>query len=214
MCRLNKLGIRFSPQKQQALVDGDTSGAVLNPFFVLAAQSLGMHLCEGMDNSPAMVRLQARHVQSSLELLAEILGGRDLELKAQVALWVAAGSLIMRLSDLTYPYIERACEAVNSAGLQFIPTYGRPPEYTESLHEKLSVLSQIIYFENYLFLTCGGANPTMTARIEEEFRCRLQVRFVRSLRLAFCTKRSLTGRIPSVVQNLSVDDAHANYPTG
>lgn len=155
---------------------GDTSGTVLNPFFIFAAQSMGMHLCEGMDNLPAMVPLQARHVQRSLELLAEILAGRDLELKAQVALWVAAGSLIMRLTDLTQPYIERACEAVNAAGLRFIPTYGRPPEYTEDLHEKLSVLSQIIYFENYLFLTCGGAEPTMTARIEEEFTCRLQVR--------------------------------------
>lgn len=164
-------------------MDGDTSGATLDPFFIFAAQALGMHLCKGMDNSPAMIRLQARHVQRSLELLAEVLRGSDLELKAQVALWVVAGSLIMRLSSLTHPYIGKACEAVNAAGLQFIPTYGRPPEFTEGLHEKFSILSQVIYFENYSFLTCGGATPTMTARIEEEFRCRLQVQPPSSLPL-------------------------------
>ena len=170
-----------------------------------------MHLCEGVDTLPAMIRLQARHIQRSLELLADILGGRDLELKAQVALWVAAGSLIMRLSDFTHPYIERACTAVDAAGLQFIPTYGQPPEYSEDLHEKLSVLSQIIYFENFLFLTCGGAEPRMTARIEKEFRHRLQVR-PSSSPLTFRIQRYLIGCIPGVVQNLSIDHAHPKYP--
>ena len=170
-----------------------------------------MHLCEGMDNLSTMVHLQARHIQRSLELLAEVFRGRDLELKAQVALWVAAGSLIMRLSDLTHPYIVRACATVEAAGLQFVPTYGRPPEYSEALHEKLSVLTQIIYFENFLFLTCGGAEPTMSARIEKEFRDRLQVRTA-SIPLVFCTQSSLIGCVPGVVQNLSLDYAHAKCP--
>jgi len=158
-----------------------------------------MYLCEGMDNSPAMIRLQARYIQKSLELLADVLSGHDWELKAQVALWVVAGSIIMRLDDVIHRYIERACAAVGAAGLQFIPTYGRPPDYSEDLHERLSVLSQIIYFENFSFLTCGGAGPTMTARIEEEFRHRLQVRLASSLPLAFRIQCSLTGRIPGVV---------------
>jgi len=135
-----------------------------------------MYFCEGMDGSFAMIRLQAKYVQRSLELLAEVSKERDWELRAQVALWVTAGSIIMRLSHITSPYIEKSCEAVNTAGLQFIPTYGRPPAFSEALHEKLSVLSQIIYFENFSFLTCGGAEPTMTARIEREFGHRLQVR--------------------------------------
>jgi len=105
----------------------------------------------------------------------EVSEGRDWELRAQVALWIVAGSIVMRMSRITFQYIEKSCETVNTAGLQFIPTYGRPPEFSEDLHEKLSVLSQIIYFENFLFLTCGGAEPTMTARIEREFRHRLQV---------------------------------------
>jgi len=122
-----------------------------------------------------MAQLQARYVQKSLELLAEISGEPHWELRAQVALWITAGSLIMRLAHLTPLYIKKSCEAVDTGGLQFIPTYGRPPPYSEDLHEKLSVLSQIIYFENFWFLTSGGAAPTMTARIEGEFRHKLQV---------------------------------------
>ena len=142
-----------------------------------------MHFCEGMDNSFAMIRLQARHLQASLEYLADIIRGRDWELRAQVALWVAAGSFILPFENIAALNIRKSCEAINTAGLQFIPTYGRPPEFSEHLHEKLSILSQAIYFENFLFLTCGGAEPTMTARIENEFRYQLQVGSTSSYRL-------------------------------
>ena len=172
---MNKIGLRFSSEKQQALLRGDTSGAVLNPFFICASQSLGMFFCEGMDSSPTMIHLQARYMQSTLESLAEIFQGRDWELRALVAVWVISGSILLSADHLIPLYVERSCEAVNTAKLQFVPTYGRPPEFSEDLHEKLSVLSQIIYFENFLFLTCGGAEPTMTAKLEKEFRYRLQV---------------------------------------
>ena len=139
-----------------------------------------MHLGEDMGNSPTMIRLQAKNIQRSLESLVDTFKGHDWELIAQVALWVTAGSMAMRLSHIAHAYIKKCCDIINRAGLQFIPTYGRPPEFSEDLHEKLSVLSQAIYFENFLFLTCGGAEPTMTTRIEKEFRHRLQVRFAPS----------------------------------
>ena len=137
-----------------------------------------MHFCEGMDDSPVMIRIQARHLQVSLEWLVDILKGHDWELRAQVALWVTAGSFILPFDNITLPYIQRSCEAIDAGGLQFIPAYGRPQEFSDDLHERLSVLSQVIYFENFLFLTCGGAEPTMTARIEKEFRHQLQVQSV------------------------------------
>ena len=175
------MGIRFTPEKQRALSGGDTSGTVIHPFFIYAAQSIGTHLCEGVDRSPAVIKLHARYVQTSLELLAEISEGRDWELKAQVMLWVASGSIVMRLGNLTASYIEKSCDAIDAGGLQLVPTYGRPPAYSEDLHEKLSALSQIIYFENFIFLTCGGPEPVRTARIEREFRQQLQVSALRSL---------------------------------
>lgn len=211
---MNKLGIRFSSERQQALLRGDISGAVINPFFIYAAQSLGMYFCEGVDNSPAMIRLHAKHVQMCFEFIADIFKGHDWELKAQVALWVTAGSIVLPYEGLTLPYIQKSCEAVNIAGLRFIPMYGRPPDFSEELHEKLSVLSQVIYFENFLFLTWGGPEPTMTARIEKEFRHQLQVLPPTSPSFASRAKRSLIGSIPSIVQNLPVDHAYTSYSAG
>ena len=176
LCRLNKMGVLFTSRKQQALLRGDTSGTIIHPFFIPAAQSLGMHFCEGMDDSPAMIRLQARHLQTCLELVADVFKRCDRELIARVALWIVAGSFILPFDTVLPQYLEKGCEAIDGAGLRFIPTYGRPPEFSEDLHEKLSLLSQAIYLENFVFLTCGGAEPTMTARLEKEFRHQLQVR--------------------------------------
>lgn len=153
------------------------SGAVIHPFFIPAAHSLGMHFSEGVDLSPSMIKLHARYVQRSLELLTEVATGRDWELQAQVSLWIIIGSIIMRLSHVTSPYLKKGCEAVDKGGLRFIPVYGRPPPLSDDVHERLAVLTQIIYFENFLFLTRGGAHPTMTTRIEKEFRHQLQVGF-------------------------------------
>ena len=214
LCRLNKLGTRFCSEKQQALLRGDTSGTVIEPFFIHAAQSLGMHFCEDVGSSPPMIRLQAKNVQRSLESLVDTFKGQDWELIAQVALWVAAGSIAMRLGHITHAYIKKSCEAIDTARLRFIPTYGRPPEFSEHLHEKLSVLSQTIYFENFLFLACGGAEPTLTARIEKEFRHRLQVRSASSWLFTPRVHRSLAGSLSGIVQHLSVDHAHADHLVG
>ena len=167
-----------------------------------------------MDDSSAMIRHHARHLQTCLEMFMDILRGHDWELKAQTALWVTAVSIILPITELALPVIQKSCEAINTGGLRFIPTYGRPPEFSEDLHEKLSVLSQVIYFENFFFLTCGGAEPTMTARIEKEFRHRLQVRLASSSSFISCVQRVPIGSLSGVVQNLSVDYAYARHSTG
>ena len=172
---MNKLGIRLTPEKQQAVLRGDTSGTVIHPFFIFCAQALGMYFCEGMDDSLSMIRLQARYLQMSFESLAEIFKGPYWDLKVQVALWIITGSITLTADNFIFSYMQKSCEVINAAGLRFIPAHGRPPEFSEDLHERLSVLSQVIYFENFLFLTCGRAEPTMAARIENEFRYQLPV---------------------------------------
>jgi Holliday junction resolvasome RuvABC ATP-dependent DNA helicase subunit len=65
---------------------------------------------------------------------------------------------------------------MNAADLRFIPVFGRSPELTEEVQERFAVLSQILYTENYLALVIDRSAPTMTARIEQEFRHELPVR--------------------------------------
>lgn len=215
MCKLHKLGIRFTPRKQQALLRGDTSGAILNPFFIYAAQSVGLDFCEDVNKSPAMIRLQAKYFQRASELLVEIFKGCNWELRAQAALWVTAGSIIMRLTHITPLYIGKSCEAADMAGLQFIPTYGQPPALSEDIQERSSVLSQIIYFENFWFLACGGAEPTMTARIEREFRQKLQVSTACHLiTFTLYIQHLVVEGLPGIVQYLPIDHAHASHFVG
>ena len=211
LCRLNKMGILFTSQKQQALLRGDTSGTIIHPLFISAAQSLGMNFCKGVGDLPVMIKRQARHMQRALELFVDIFKGHDLELIARAALWVVAGAIIMPVTRLNPLHIKRSCEAIETAGLRFIPTYGRPPEFSEDLHERLSLLSQAIYFENYLFLTYGGVEPTMTARLEKEFRHQLQVRSGSLPLVTLHAQHVPTGGLSGVVQDMSVDHADSDH---
>ena len=127
-----------------------------------------------------MVRLRAKYGQLALEQLAEINKGIDPSLKVHACLYTATISLYGRWFNISRTYLTKACIALNAAKLQFIPDVGRPSGLTEDVHERLAMLSQVIYFEHYLFLAVDGLEPKMTARIEKEFRLELQVR-VRSL---------------------------------
>ena len=62
--------------------------------------------------------------------------------------------------------------------MQFIPASGRPPELTEEVQERLAVLSQLVYLENYLFLAVDRMKPNMTVRLEREFQREFQVRII------------------------------------
>jgi len=48
---MNKLGVYFGAEKQEALFRRDTSNAVVNPYFIYGCQAIGMHFCEALDLS-------------------------------------------------------------------------------------------------------------------------------------------------------------------
>ena len=155
---------------------GDTSNAIVHPFFVPAMVALGMHLRPDGGDSPMMVRLHAKHAQSCFEQIVEISTGSDATLQTQALLCVATTSLHGRWFEHSRRYLTKACIALNAAKLRFVPATGHPPELTEDVYEELAVLSQTIYLENYMFLAVDGIEPKMAVRIEKEFRHELQVR--------------------------------------
>jgi hypothetical protein len=186
---MKKMGAYLAPRKQEALVNGDMSGAIVHPYFVHKVASFGMHYSAIVIDSPPMVLLHARCIQSFWEELANILQGNDSNLKVQSLLFLIAGCVFVRFPRMAGFYLWKACKIMNAAGLRFIPRYGHPPPYSDEVHEKSTVLSQIIWMENYLFLTCDGAKPKLTTRIEEEFRNELPVSFwvfLRAYRVLKC----------------------------
>ena len=158
-----------------ALLHGDVSGTVLDLAFVYGVQAVGMMYCIGTDDSPAMVRFHARRAQMAWEALAELFRGTDYRTIVQAAVLVASSHVYMCLPQTALLYIQKTCEFIRAGDLQFVPTCGRPPEFSEELHETLAALSQVIYWANYLFLMCRGPEPRATASLEREFRQDLPV---------------------------------------
>jgi hypothetical protein len=127
------------------------------------------------DDTPAMVRFHARRVQTAWEATADLFKGKEYRASAHFATAVAAGSVYLRMPQLALLYIQECCGFVQAGNLRFVPTYGRPPEFSDDLHEILVALSQTMYWANYLFLMCGGPEPHATAKLEKEFRQELPV---------------------------------------
>ena len=171
----SKLGIHLTREKQEALLRGDTSSTMIHPIFVYQACSYGMFFVQDFIHTSPALHLQARYSQLVWEELANIQKGNDDGLKVQAMLSICTCCLVLRWINFARQYIQKACRIINSKNLQFIPMYGQPPEYSEEVREKTTILSQSIYFENYLFLVCGGPEPRLTAKIEKEFRHELQV---------------------------------------
>jgi len=176
LLRLRLFGIYLPGPKQDAVLRGDISNAVVSPFFVHALAGLGMYFCARVEHTPAMVLLRAKHAQRAAEQLAEINMGSDRDLAVQVALSYVAMSIHARWLSPARQWLAKTCISLNAANLRFIPAVGRPSRLTEDIRERIVALSQVIYMGSYMFLAVDGTEPMMTARIENEFRRDLQVR--------------------------------------
>ena len=176
LLRLPKLGIKLSSKKLDAFIRGDQSGAVLDRAFVCGAHVLGMLFSQDVDDSPGVtIRRHARRGQIAWECLAELFQSKNYAVTALAVMKVAASYILIRMTHPSILYIQKSCDAIEAGNLQFVPTSGRPPEFSEDLHELLVTLSQTMYWSNYLFLMRGGPEPHATARLEKEFRVDLPV---------------------------------------
>ena len=177
LCELHRLGLYFTQEKQEAILRGDTSNSVVHSNFVDGALVMGMYFC-APEETPAMVRLQARYVQRAWESLIHLSQTNQERDKAQALVRVAHSSIILGLNAPAQLYFLKAYKIIEKAKLRFLPEYGLPPEFSDQVREEVSVLSQAIYLENFLYLALGGPAPIKTVGLEREFRFDLQVRTV------------------------------------
>lgn len=173
--RLPKLGVKLTHKKLNAFVRGDQSGTVLNRGFVCGAHVLGMLFSPDVEDTPTMVRFYARRTQIALECLAELFKGKDYRTTLQSVMMTTSSYLLIHMTQTAILYIQKSCDLIKAGNLRFVPTCGRPPEFSEELHETLANLSQVVYWANYLYLMQGGPEPRATADLEKEFRQELPV---------------------------------------
>jgi hypothetical protein len=179
------------------LIRGDKLGIVMHRAFVCAAETLGIAASWDTNTTPAMVWFLARQIQTAREALADLLKGNDYGARVHSASMVVSGSIYAGLPQMALLYIQKCCGFVQAGSLQFVP-YGRPPEFSDDLHEILVALSQVIYWANYLFLMCGGPEPRTTAKLEKEFRQELPVGDIASTlvhRVDFLNAANLSGSL-------------------
>ena len=174
LCQITKLGLYFRRGKLEALLDGDISNTVVNRNFVYAFQAIGMNLYGALEETPAMVQLQARYIQMCWESLVEIHRTNNHMLEAQGLVLLVHGAIIVGLTATAQQYHFKLCQTINKAELQFLPAYKRPFGLSEQVREDVTVLSQAIYLDNYFYLTRSGSR-LMTERLEKEFLLDLEV---------------------------------------
>ena len=175
LVRFPKFGVHLRHEKLDAILRGDESGTVVNRAFVCGPQSVGMLSLMSMDDRPAVVRFLARRAQTAWESIAELFKNSDYRTCLQTAILVASSKVHLRLPQLALLYIQKCCDLIKAGNMRFIPICGRPPEFSEDLHETLAILSQTIYWVNFLFLMRGDPEPHATADLEREFRRELPV---------------------------------------
>ena len=173
--RLLKLGIHLPREKLESFVRGDLSGLVVSRGLVLWAHAIGMLFSPDVGDTPSMVRFYTRRSQLVWECLAETLKGKDYRAIVRALMVATSGCILLRMTQMGVLYVQKSCDAIKMGNLRFVPTHGRPPEFSEDLHEALANLSQTIYWANYLFLMRDGPEPRATLDLEKEFRQELPV---------------------------------------
>ena len=182
--RLVKLGVLFSQKKLDALIRGDMSNTVVDRAFVSGSQSLGILLSTDVSHTPAMVLFCARRTQTAMEDLADLFASEDHWAKVQIAAMVTSTCILLQIPQTGILYTQKGCDFIKTGNLRFAPICGRPPEFSEDLHENLASLSQTIYWANYMFLMRGGPEPQHAIiELEKEFRQELPVGEITSISL-------------------------------
>lgn len=154
---------------------GDLCGTVIHPFFVHHAHALGMHYCAALPDGKTAIIMQARYAQLTWESMAEISNGHDRFLLLEAMFALASSCVFLRWLDITQAYLLKAISIANECHLSFVPKGGPAPVFSGDVHEYIAQLSQLIYLENFLFLTRNGPKPQATSRLEKEFRTELEV---------------------------------------
>ena len=215
LCRLNRLGVYFTQEKQETILRGDTSNSVVHRYFVDGIQVMAGFLYD-RGGTPATARLFARYAQTAWESFIQLTQTNQERAKAQALVLIAQSLVVIGLGATAQLYLLRACKIIEKEKLRFLPEYGLPAKFSEQVREEASVLSCAIYLENYFYLVLGGSPPTKTARIEREFRFDLQVRAARYFstwgrnRILW----SLLASVPMSLRDMPFDYADSEYSVG
>ena len=170
------MGLRPRGEKQQAIMRGNLCGTAVHPFFVHQAHAVGMHYCTTLPDGKTAIIMQARHSQLAMESMTDIRKIKNHFLLLEVTFAFASTAMLLRWIDVAQASLIKAIGIANKYHMMFVPEDGPAPAFSGDIHKHVVQLSQLIYLENFLFLTRNGVQPKVTSRLEREFRTKLKVK--------------------------------------
>jgi len=160
----------YGSTKAQAIMLGDVSGTVINPFFVYYAELSGRHQYQLSRRDFSLVGSQGILVQLMFRFLSMIRLEDDPFTFAQAHWMVALGMIVVGNPNLAWKHYRRSAAVLRRHDVRFVPTIGAQyveiPSITpgfipsERDHERVAFLAKILYFESFLYFYVSGLPGT------------------------------------------------------
>jgi hypothetical protein len=168
-----QFGLYFPPAKQQAIILGDTSGAVVHPFFIYFAQLAGCHFYQERRGEFFLLHLEAMYLDMVWDSLKDMNEDDDSFVVAQAYQLMSLAYLYSQHASLGRKFFQKAIALFRKHWIDF--STSPLPDLTESLRERIAFLGEAIYTEidcNFMF----GLVQEFTLDLEHGIRYELPVR--------------------------------------
>ena len=99
-----------SCDKQEAILHGDLSNAMVDQHFVYGLQVVGVHICGVPEGGPAVIHMQARYVQTAWESFLQLSKTDQERTKAQALVLAVHASIMRGMSGPLYPKLSMCFE--------------------------------------------------------------------------------------------------------
>jgi len=183
-----QMGLPLTSAKQHALAVGDLSNTVIHRFFTYFMSTIGCHRDQELRRNFDQIHIQALLTQLSLETVLTMVEAEDPFSFIQAYYFMANSCFYTYTYVPAWRYIKKAIDMTKRHGIRMVdrsfsdssdsPNHNTimdpPPEYLESVQERVATLAQLIFMPlQYRLLTGDGI--AVSDYLEDQFRNELPV---------------------------------------
>ena len=183
-----QLGIPLTLAKQHAVALGDISNTIIHRFFTYYMTVFGCHLDQERRRNFDLIHIQALLTQLCLETVLTMVEAEDPFSFIQAHCFMANSCFYTYTYVPGRRYLKKAIDMVKRHGIRIVdrsfsnssdsPNHNTimdpPPEYLESVQERVATLAQLVFMPlQYRLLT--GDHIALSDYLEDQFRNELPV---------------------------------------
>lgn len=150
--------------KEQAVLLGDTSGKNIHPFFIHYSHLGGAQIYQEQQGSFCVLRVQAVHLRLAVDALATMKEEDDPFAFAQAYFYMGLANGYVQNVNTSIRLLRKSVETVRRNNIRYVPfsigdaTQQEPnilaslPEFSEEVHERAVLLSQMLHSETFMYI--------------------------------------------------------------